>query len=225
MATNFGAPTFVTSHNRKDSVIQWKSRWWDGCVLEFSLKGKHPKKEYIKYYRCIACFELYQTARLANEKCPVAHITVDNSVIVSDPDNPTTPHSCDVGEANGKSAAKDVLAKRYMYEKRDEIQKSRKRPRTAFDEAVTGVDARFGEMYDDEVTNGVKAKLSTRYGFNSKRRALSDNRSKLIIKNNSLEDLHADLKITNDKSVFLRKYSLATGREMLIYVAGMFCFH
>jgi len=44
---NFGVPTFVTSHNRKEDVIQWNSKRWLGCVIEFSFKVKSKKN--VKY--------------------------------------------------------------------------------------------------------------------------------------------------------------------------------
>ena len=84
---NFGVSTFVASHNRKEDVIQWNSKRWLGCVIEFSFKVKNKKN--VKYYRCIRCHELSKIARVNKEKCPVAHLTLENGVIVSDPDNPS----------------------------------------------------------------------------------------------------------------------------------------
>src|SRR4051812_29932862 len=95
-----------------------------------------------------------------------------------------------------------------MYKKRTDIQKSQKRPRAAFDEAVGGVNGQFGGEYGAEVSNPIKAKLNTHYGFNSRRRALSQNRSKFIIKDYSLDKIHPDLRITVDKEVFLHNYHL-----------------
>lgn len=71
-------------------------------------------------------------------KCLVAHITIKDYVVISDPDNPATACGCEVGKENGKSDVKHVLANCYMYETQVETKKSQRRPRVAFDEAVRG---------------------------------------------------------------------------------------
>ncbi|KAG0431102.1 hypothetical protein HPB47_022090 [Ixodes persulcatus] len=71
--------------------------------------------------------------------------------MITDPDDPTTPHSCRPGNALlvGK-----MLAKRYMLEVGTQIRENRKRPRQAFDDAVCSVDERF-EDHSSEIRDAI----------------------------------------------------------------------
>lgn len=155
-------PVFVPSNRRSGKpILQYKSKRWEGSVLEFSFKDKYRKDPTIKYYRCIACFDLSSRKRLECESCPVAHVSLKNGVLLTDPDNPSTSHSCDPLAV--KASSVEVLASRYMYETRTHIQETRKRPRQGFNDAVVGVPDRF-EDYDADVHEAIKQKLTSGYG-------------------------------------------------------------
>ncbi|KAG0415527.1 hypothetical protein HPB47_007291 [Ixodes persulcatus] len=94
-------------------------------------------------------------------KCPVAHLTLRNGVMATDPDHPATPHSCNPNE---DADAASVLSRRFMYEVSTDMRQSRKRPREAFDEAVSSVHERFHE-YEGDVQRGIQANLNSGYGF------------------------------------------------------------
>lgn len=149
------------------------------------------------------------------ERCPVAHLTLRNGVMASDPDYPSTPHSCIPVQ---DSDAKNVLAKRFMYEVRTDVRSNRKRPRVAYDEAVSAVQERFSE-YGEEVQAGVQASLSSGYGFGSKRRALSRNRHHNTLKGNTLDELLPELRVTHDEKQFLQLEVKTEGRRLLLFYA------
>uniref|UniRef100_A0A914WXP0 MULE transposase domain-containing protein n=1 Tax=Plectus sambesii TaxID=2011161 RepID=A0A914WXP0_9BILA len=211
------APVYVVSNHRQHPVIQYKSKRWDDTVLEFRYKSAGPKNSNILFYQCIACKNVANQSRLGGEKSGVAHIKLVNGVIVTNPDNPNTPHNC--GAGNNTTTTAEVLAKRYMLEERTKIRESRKRPRAAFDEAIDGVEEHYKAEYGQAVVDDIKVKLNSGYGFSSKRRALTENRSFHIVKNNTLDNIHESLRVTKDGEEFLQKYDLSPGREMLIFFA------
>ncbi|KAM7292949.1 hypothetical protein ISCGN_026082 [Ixodes scapularis] len=137
--SGLGVPSFVTSHKRSSRpVIQYRSKRWENAVLEFSYKSAHPKDPGTFYYRCIATHRLSQQVG-PSERCPVAYLTLRNGVLATDPDWPSTSHSCN---PSGDSNASTVLSKRFMCEVRTDVRSSRKRPREAFDEAVSSIPER-----------------------------------------------------------------------------------
>uniref|UniRef100_A0A914XJ59 MULE transposase domain-containing protein n=1 Tax=Plectus sambesii TaxID=2011161 RepID=A0A914XJ59_9BILA len=211
------APVYAVSSHRQWPIIQYQSKRWDGAVLEFRYKSAGPKDSNILYYQCIACKKLADMSRVGGEKCGVAHIKLVNGVIVTDPDNTNTPHNCGAGTNSTK--ASEVLAKRYMYKEWTKVWESQKRPRAAFEDAIDGVEERFKSEYGQEVVNNIKTKLHTGYGFASKRRALTENWSFHVVKDNTLENIHSSLRITKDGEEFLQKYDLTPDREMLIFFA------
>ncbi|KAG0418938.1 hypothetical protein HPB47_004481 [Ixodes persulcatus] len=112
MSAALGAPTFVPSHKRsRKPVVQYKGQRWPNAVLEFSYKGANSRDPSVEYYRCIRCYKLSKQA--SGEKCPVAHLTLRNGVMATDPDHPVTPHSCNPNE---DADAASVLSRRFMYE-------------------------------------------------------------------------------------------------------------
>uniref|UniRef100_A0A914UQ12 MULE transposase domain-containing protein n=1 Tax=Plectus sambesii TaxID=2011161 RepID=A0A914UQ12_9BILA len=211
------APIYVVSIHRQHPVIQYKSKRWDDTVLEFRYKSAGPKNSNILFYQCIACKNVANQSRLGGEKSGVAHIKLVNGVIVTDPDNPNTPHNC--GAGNNTTTTAEVLAKRYMLEERTKIRESRKRPPAAFDEAIDGVEEHYKAEYGQAVVDDIKVKLNSGYGFSSKRRALTENRSFHIVKNNTLDNIHESLRVTKDNEPFLQTYDLSLGRKMLIFFA------
>uniref|UniRef100_A0A914VQ15 MULE transposase domain-containing protein n=1 Tax=Plectus sambesii TaxID=2011161 RepID=A0A914VQ15_9BILA len=211
------APVYAVSSRRQRPIVQYKSKRWDGTVLEFSYKSAGPKDSGVLYYQCVACKKLSNLGRVAGEKSGVAHIKLLNGVIMTDPDYTNTPHNC--GAGSNTTTAAEVLAKRFMYEERTKIRESRKRPRAAFDDAMEAVEDHFKAEYGQEVVDDIKTKLNTGYGFASKRRALTENRSFHVIKDNSLENVHPSLRVTKDGETFLQKYDLSVEREMLIFFA------
>uniref|UniRef100_A0A914WGR5 MULE transposase domain-containing protein n=1 Tax=Plectus sambesii TaxID=2011161 RepID=A0A914WGR5_9BILA len=148
------APVYVVSNHRQHPVIQYKSKRWDDTVLEFRYKSAGPKNSNILFYQCIACKNVANQSRLGGEKSGVAHIKLVNGVIVTDPDNPNTPHNC--GAGNNTTTTAEVLAKRYMLEERTKIRESRKRPRAAFDEAIDGVEEQYKAEYGQAVVDDIK---------------------------------------------------------------------
>lgn len=214
MSAALGAPTFVPSHKRSSKpVIQYKSQRWPNAVLEFSYKGANPRDPSVEYYRCISCYK--HSKQASGEKCPVAHLTLRNGVMATDPDHPATPHSCSPNE-DADSAS--VLSRRFMYEVSTEVRRSRKRPREAFDEAVSSVHERFHE-YEDDVQRGIQANLNSGYGFASKRRALSRNRHHNSLKGNIIDAILPELRITKDSSTFLQLECKTEGRRLLLFYA------
>ncbi|XP_064472579.1 uncharacterized protein LOC135387145 [Ornithodoros turicata] len=133
----------------------------------------------------------------------------------TDPDHPSTPHSCDPAE---DAEAATVLSRRYMYEVRTDVRTSRKRPRQAFDEAVSAVQVRFQDD-DASLQNDIKRQMSTSYGFASKRRALSRNRHANIPKGNSIDAILPELRITKDGQQFLQLEDKTEGRRLLVFYA------
>ncbi|KAG0445672.1 hypothetical protein HPB47_023501 [Ixodes persulcatus] len=110
MSAALGAPTFVPLHKRSSKpVIQYKSQRWPNAVLEFYYKGANPRDPCVEYYRCISCYKLSKQA--SSEKCRVAHLTLRNGVMATDPDHPATPHSCNPNE---DADAASVLSRRFM---------------------------------------------------------------------------------------------------------------
>lgn len=179
---------------------------------EFSFKATNPKDPEIVYYRCIACYNLKkQLGR--EEKSPIAHLTLKNGVIITDPDNPSTPHSCTPGNV---ALVGKTLAQRHMVEVRTQVRENRKRPRQAYDEAVYSVDECY-ENHPSEIRDAIKSELSSGYGFASKRRALSRNRHFNVIKGNSLDAIHPDLQKTKDGQRFLQFEDKTDGRRMLVF--------
>uniref|UniRef100_A0A914UZN3 MULE transposase domain-containing protein n=1 Tax=Plectus sambesii TaxID=2011161 RepID=A0A914UZN3_9BILA len=211
------APIYVVSNHRQHPVIQYKSKRWDDTVLEFRYKSAGPKNSTILHYQRIACKIVANLCRIGGEKSGVAHMKLINGVIVTDPDNTNTPHNC--GAGSNTTTAAEVLAKRYMFEERTKIQESRKRPRAAFEDAIDGFEDHLKAEYGQNVVNDIKTKLHTGYGFASKRRALTENRSFHIVKNNTLDNIHESLRVTKDGEEFLQKYDLTPDREMLIFFA------
>ncbi|KAG0440721.1 hypothetical protein HPB47_016202 [Ixodes persulcatus] len=215
MEPGFGVPSFVTSHKRSSRpVIQYRSKRWESAVLEFSYKSAHPKDPSTVYYRCIACYRLSQQVG-PTERCPVAHLTLRNGVLATDPDRPSTSHSCN---PPGDSNASTVLSKRFMYEVRTNVRSSRKRPREAFDEAVSSIPERFAD-YDDTVRGGIQAQLNSGYGFSTKRRCLSRNRHHAALKGNTLDAILPELRVTTDSQVFLQLEDKTQGRRTLVFYA------
>lgn len=135
MEQTFGAPTYVPSVRRsKWPVIQYQSKRWENAVHEFSFKATNPKDQEIVHYRCIACYNLKkQLGR--EEKSPIAHLTLKNGVIITDPDNPSTPHSCTPGNVAlvGKTLAQ-----------RKDLGKHTTRPSILSTSATKTTPARFG---------------------------------------------------------------------------------
>uniref|UniRef100_A0A914VEW9 MULE transposase domain-containing protein n=1 Tax=Plectus sambesii TaxID=2011161 RepID=A0A914VEW9_9BILA len=211
------APVYAVSSHRQRPIIQYKSKRWDGTVLEFRYKSAGPKDSNILYYQCITCKILADMGRVAGEKSGVAHIKLVNGVIVTDPNNTNTPHNC--GAGSNTTTAAEVLAKRYIYEERTKIRESRKRPRAAFDDAIGGVEDQFKNEYEQDVVDDIKVKLNTGYGFASKRRALTENRAYHIIKDNTLANIHESLRVTKDLLVFFAISDL----ELLLEVEYVLC--
>uniref|UniRef100_A0A914W3M3 Uncharacterized protein n=1 Tax=Plectus sambesii TaxID=2011161 RepID=A0A914W3M3_9BILA len=91
------APMFAVLSRRQKPVIQYKTKRWNGTVLEFSYKSASPKDSNMVYYQCIACKKLSNLGRVGGEKSGVAHNKLVNGVIITDPDNTNTPHGCGAG--------------------------------------------------------------------------------------------------------------------------------
>ncbi|KAG0412770.1 hypothetical protein HPB47_010089 [Ixodes persulcatus] len=83
---------------------------------------------------------------------------------------------------------------------------------------LTGVSERFDD-YDDDVEDGIKQKLTSGYGFHSKRRALSYNRHIRAFKNVTLDNIPNELRVAVDNEAFLRHENTTPGEEMLIFFA------
>lgn len=215
MSRNFGVPSYVpSSHRSKWPVIQYQSQRWDNVVLEFSFKASNPKKPEVNYYRCTSCYKLSKKKE-PGERCPIAHLTLENGIMITDPDYPATPHSChpetDVPVAK-------VLANRFMVEVRTEIRESRKRPRESFDHAISSVEERFAN-YSIDVQDDVRSELVAGYGFASKRRAFSRNRQYSVLKGNTIDDILPELQVTKDLCLFLQLEEKTEGRRMLVFFA------
>lgn len=215
MSRNFGLPSFVPSNHRsKWPVIQYQSRRWANVVLEFSFKGVNPRNPEVKYYRCLSCHRLSKK-KDSGEKIPIAHLTLENGAMMTDPDYPATPHSC---HPEIDAPVAKVLANRFMMEVRTEIRQNRKRPRESFDNAVLSVEERFSE-HTSEVQEAVRGEMVTGYGFASKRRALSRNRQFSVLKGNTVDTILPELQITKGLRPFLQLQDNTDGRRMLIFFA------
>ncbi|XP_064473971.1 uncharacterized protein LOC135388374 [Ornithodoros turicata] len=215
-AMDLGDVKFVQSKRRsRHPVLQYRSRRWQGAVLEFSFKYVNPRDPSVVYYRCISCYDLSTKAKAAGDTSPVpvAHVTLKNSILQVDPDYPSTAHSCDPTAVT--SSEPKVLSKRYMTEKRTEIRHGRKRPREAYNDALAGVDEHFSDCTPD-CREAIKEELCLRYGFASKRRALSYNRHLYAVRNVSIDDLQG-LEKTLDGEDFLRHRDSTQGSEVLVF--------
>lgn len=209
----YGSPLFVPSNHRsKWPVIQYQSRRWNNIVLEFSFKGVNPRNPEVKHYRCISCHQLNKKKE-SGEKIPIAHLTHEKRAMMTDPDNPATPHSC---QPEIDAPAAKVLANCYMMEVRTEVGQSRKHPRESFDNAMLSVEERFTEQSSD-VHNAIRKEMVTGYGFAAKRRALSRNHQFCVLKGNTVDTILAGLQITKDMSPFLQFQDNTEGRRMLIF--------
>uniref|UniRef100_A0A914WL60 MULE transposase domain-containing protein n=1 Tax=Plectus sambesii TaxID=2011161 RepID=A0A914WL60_9BILA len=107
------APVYVVSNHHQHPVIQCKSKRWDDTVLEFHYKSAGPKNLNILFYQCIACKNVANQSRLGGEKSGVAHIKLVNGVIVTDPDNPNTPHNCGAGNNTTATAEGEEFLQTY----------------------------------------------------------------------------------------------------------------
>lgn len=145
----------------------------------------------------------------------MAHLTLRNGVLATDPDRPPTSHSCN---PSGDSNASTVLSKRFMYEVRTNVRNSRKRPRKAFDEAVSSIPERFAD-YDNTVRGEIQAQLNSGYGVSTKRRCLSRNRHHTALKGNTLDAILPELRVTTDTQVFLQLEDKTQGRRTLVFYA------
>ncbi|CAN7985032.1 unnamed protein product, partial [Ixodes hexagonus] len=105
-----------------------------------------------------------------------------------------------------------------MYEVCTDVRSSRKRPREAFDDAVSSVQERFRD-YGDEVQDGIQASMNSAYGFTSKRRALSRNRHHSRLRGNALDSILPELRVTNDSKEFLQLEIKTEGRRLLLFYA------
>ncbi|CAN7976060.1 unnamed protein product, partial [Ixodes persulcatus] len=105
-----------------------------------------------------------------------------------------------------------------MYEVSTDVRQNRKRPREAFDEAVSSVHERFHE-YEGDVQRGIQANLNSGYGFASKRRALSRNRHHNSLKGNTIDAILPELRITKDSRPFLQLECKTEGRRLLLFYA------
>lgn len=208
-------PRFVPSVQRSGKpVLQYDSRRWPGSVLEFSYKSSNPRDPTVQYYRCTFCFELSTKLRKEGERSPVAHLTLRNGILATDPDNPSTAHSCD--PTSTQQSAAEVLSRRYMCEVRTEIRRTNKRPRDAYNTALSAVDNHF-DGRDEDVRSDIKSKLVSGYGYASKRRALSYNRNIHTTRNVAIGGIPTELQKSFSDQDFLRHEDLTPGREMLIF--------
>jgi hypothetical protein len=182
----FPRPIYVPSKQGKHPVIQVRSTRFPGSVLEFSFKAAKGES---MYYRCIGC--------LKKNNGTVASVTIKDGKFLTDPERSKVPHSCDP-ESTGA-----VLASRYMIEIRADVQTSRKRPREAFNEAVSNASKRFKDEEESTVSE-LKFELASGGGFASKRRCLSRNRNKFVPKNVTIRHIPPNLSITKDGEKFLQ---------------------
>lgn len=95
---------------QKSSMVRWEN-----VVLEFSFKGNHLTNTEVRFYRCVSCYKLSKKTT-SGERYPVAHLTVRNVIMVTNPDHPSTPHCChpETDMLAAKVLAAKVLAKRFM---------------------------------------------------------------------------------------------------------------
>ena len=214
LESNFGAAKLVIGSRRsKHGIVQCVSRKYPGAIIEFAFKDNLKKNNAVKYYYCIGCKrQSEQSKRQGNGCSSIALLTVKDSRVVTDPDEPNTPHSCKPQKDN----ASLIVAKRVMYHVRTAVRDSKKRPREAFDDALnmvseftsgTGVDA--GDV-NTHICGGL--------GLNSKRRALSRNRNHDIPRHVDVENLPSELQMTVDNAELLREVGNEKDKEYMVFL-------
>ncbi len=176
---DFGEVVSVVSSGRKHLVYTCRSKKLNG-MYAFSKSSQNKDTE---YYVCIECKKI----SIIN----VPRISIKFGRFINDPDNPTSPHYCEIIPI-GTS-----LAKREMYSARDEIRATKRKPKAVFDDTIKKVQS--NESYRNEL-EAVKIDMEnfiggSAMGYESKRRALSSNRNKDIIRNVTVENISICLQV------------------------------
>lgn len=136
MARESFCPTFSLSRALQNSGYQTKTMAMEGPVLGFRAGP------------CL-CSAL-------------AHITIKNGVLLMDPDNTSTSHSCDL--LSRKWVRLEVLVPCYVWKTGIDTRETRKRPHQTFHGPVGGVPEIFGE-YDDRVQEAISPNLTLGLDF------------------------------------------------------------
>uniref|UniRef100_A0A914VS74 Uncharacterized protein n=1 Tax=Plectus sambesii TaxID=2011161 RepID=A0A914VS74_9BILA len=159
------APIYVVSIHCQHPVIQYNSKRWDDTILKFHSRVLDQRTRISYSINVLRARTSPTKVALVERNRGVAHIKLVNAVIVTNLDNPNTPHNC--GAGNNTTTTAEVLAKRYMLEEQTKIRESRKRPHAAFDNAIDGVEEHYKAEYGQAVVDDIKVKLNSGYGFSS----------------------------------------------------------
>ncbi|MCP4486425.1 MAG: hypothetical protein GY820_03765 [Gammaproteobacteria bacterium] len=84
---DFGRGKLAKTEKGKD-MLCYESIRWPGKFLEFIYSSRSRNGESV-YWRCLRCFLAKKVNRDLGD---VPRITVTNEIIITDPDNPRTPH-------------------------------------------------------------------------------------------------------------------------------------
>ena len=180
----------VISNKRKNAVYRYRSERWPGRMLEFQYQDGNDTK----YYNCIDCRKLKTTNKDAG---PTPRIAIQFDRFLSDPDYPKNDHFCNP-DNNRKSTIGAALGRREMYAARDNIRANKRKPKTEFEETLKKV--RIDPKYCNESPE-VQQQMESfiggeNRGFESKRRALSINRNKDIIRNVTVDNIPMQFQTT-----------------------------
>lgn len=177
----FEAPIFLpSSHRCKWPALQFKRIRCENCCSKFSWNATHTNNPDIVYYTRIAYFNLKNQLQHHNMS-PISHLTLQDGVMIADPDNPSTPHSCRSGNAK---LLEKMLTKIGMVKVQTHIPENRKSFQQVFHEAISYVEKRFDNQCA-EIRNTFKSAMKAHYGYASKNQTLSRNRQFNVTKGNN----------------------------------------
>ena len=139
MNTDFGIAEKQTSKCRKRAVHIFRSNRFAGKVIQYSYSDSSKSDKTIEFFTCKRCREINEKA---TEKRKLPRVTIANGRFKSDPDNTTNEHFCyPANDPNASIGA--VLGKRKIYDVRDEICKTKRKPKVQFDETLKAIHTEF----------------------------------------------------------------------------------
>jgi dCMP deaminase len=153
---------YAPSVYKKDrKVLQYRSKRWPGCILEFQKSGTYKSTV---YWKCIQC------SKKSDKAGHIPSVTVTNDVLTSDPDYcGNAPHHCDPLVTNTETI---VLAKRYRYEMIEKAKGKRTTPGKLQREIIEGIRTHPKlKLLDVEQQNAIEKYLSSKNPVKTSRMA------------------------------------------------------